>query len=91
MLRDEAQLDGYRELLGLKDFKPFECVGELHESVSAAASLADRPDWQDAQVVVALNAQIAATGTPVRPLADVLAEHGPTLAPQAYLDALRAL
>lgn len=91
MLRDPAQLDGYRELLGLSDFKPFECVGELHESVSAVVALGDRPDWADATVVQSLIGEIKATGTPVVPLDDVLAEHGPTLAPQAYQDALSAL
>lgn len=33
LLDDEKQLDGYLELCGLKDYKPFECVGEIEESI----------------------------------------------------------
>jgi predicted transcriptional regulator len=36
LLDDETQLPGYRELCGLEKFKPFECVGEIEESVYAA-------------------------------------------------------
>jgi hypothetical protein len=35
MLASEEQLDGFLELCGLKNFKPFECVGEIEESVYA--------------------------------------------------------
>jgi len=45
-LNDEAQLDGYRELLGLSGHKPFECVGEIAESAWAIKSLATIPAWQ---------------------------------------------
>ncbi len=33
LLDDKNQLNGYLELCGLKDHKPFECVGEIEESV----------------------------------------------------------
>jgi len=33
LLDDKTQLDGYKELLGLKGHKPFECVGEIEESI----------------------------------------------------------
>lgn len=33
LLDDEKQLNGYLELCGLKDYKPFECVGEIEESI----------------------------------------------------------
>ncbi|MDD2840110.1 MAG: hypothetical protein PHY80_03195 [Rickettsiales bacterium] len=35
LLNDEAQLNGYLELVGLSKFKPFECVGEIEECVLA--------------------------------------------------------
>ncbi|HEY3737457.1 MAG TPA: hypothetical protein VGL26_08420, partial [Jatrophihabitans sp.] len=88
MLRDETQLPGYRELLGLIAFKPFECVGELDESVAAAAHLAQQPEWKDAAVVAALADEIAAGRRTVPTLDFVLAERGPTLAPAEYVSAL---
>ncbi len=33
LLDDKNQLSGYLELCGLKDYKPFECVGEIEESI----------------------------------------------------------
>jgi hypothetical protein len=89
LLRDPAQLPGYRELLGLSAFKPFECVGELRESVAALASLASRPQWQDAVVVATLHAELA--GRSIVPLAQVLAERSPSLAPRPYREVLDAL
>lgn len=35
ILDDERHLNGYLELVGLKNFKPFECVGEIDESIYA--------------------------------------------------------
>lgn len=90
MLRDETQLTGYRELLGLIDFKPFECVGELDESVAAAAYLAALPQWSDAAVVRALAEEVEGTPGPVPSLEAILAERSTTLAPAEYLRALDA-
>jgi len=90
MLRDESQLVGYRELLGLKDFKPFECVGELDESLAAAAHLARLPEWSDAAVIHALAEEIAVSGRPVPSLDSILAQRSTTLAPAEYVKALDA-
>jgi len=35
LLNDETQLEGYLELVGLSKIKPFECVGEIEESILA--------------------------------------------------------
>ncbi len=51
LLADESQLDGFRELTGDKNFKPFECVGEVEESLAALHLIADRPEWRDDVVV----------------------------------------
>lgn len=91
MLRDEAQLTGYRELLGLIDFKPFECVGELDESLAAVVHLAGMPEWSDAAVVRALADEITTAGRPVPSLEAVLAERSTTLAPAEYVQALDVL
>lgn len=41
LLNDEKQLNGYLELVGLSNCKPFECVGEIEESALAFYSLKD--------------------------------------------------
>ena len=33
LFNDENNLDGFMELCGFKNFKPFECVGEVEESI----------------------------------------------------------
>ncbi len=62
MLADAAQLEGYRELLGLTGFKPFECVGEIEESQVALVLVARKGGWEGAAVVEALLAELRATG-----------------------------
>ncbi len=54
MLDDAAQIDGFAELCGLKDYKPFECVGEIEESATVLAMLATLPAWQNDAVIKAL-------------------------------------
>jgi hypothetical protein len=57
LLDDETQRDGFAELCGLRAIKPFECVGETHESASVMSYLADHPDWRDDRVVRRLNGE----------------------------------
>ena len=45
ILADIAQEDGYRELLGLKGHKPFECVGEIEECQNIIKTLSISPEW----------------------------------------------
>jgi hypothetical protein len=56
------QLAGYRELLGLAGFKPFECVGEIEESQVALALVAARGQWADSPLVAALVDDLRAAG-----------------------------
>jgi hypothetical protein len=51
MLDDEAQCDGFAALCGLREHKPFECVGEIAESAAVMAHLGDHPDWREDAVV----------------------------------------
>ena len=53
-LNDESQLEGFQELLGIKNHKPFECVGEVAESRWAIHRLADTKEWQDDFIVKTL-------------------------------------
>ena len=39
LLDDNSQMQGFSELLGIQGFKPFECVGEISESIKAFDSI----------------------------------------------------
>jgi hypothetical protein len=56
---DETQRDGFAELCGLRDHKPFECVGELAESAAVMSYLGGHPDWRDDAVVRQLHGAFA--------------------------------
>ena len=51
ILDDESQQDGFAELCGLQEHKPFECVGETSESAGVMSHLADHADWREDKVV----------------------------------------
>ncbi len=53
-LDDPAQIDGYRELMGLAAHKPWDCVGEERESAIALLKAAAKPDWANSAVAHAL-------------------------------------
>jgi hypothetical protein len=88
LLLDEAQLPGYRALLGIGSVKPFECVGEIEESQAAVVRLAELAPWREAPVVRRLRAEITA---PLPPWSDVLTRRGPSYAPDGYLQSLDSL
>ncbi|MBL4894814.1 MAG: hypothetical protein JKY59_08130 [Emcibacter sp.] len=62
ILNDKTQEDGFRELLGLKGHKPFECVGEIGECRLLLKSLALLPEWQDSALITALAPEIEESG-----------------------------
>lgn len=51
ILDDASQREGFEELLGLSNHKPFECVGELEECVVALHLTAQKTQWQDCCLV----------------------------------------
>lgn len=55
LLDDQSQRDGFAELCGLCEHKPFECVGETSESAAVMSHLAGHPDWGEDKVVRQLN------------------------------------
>ena len=59
MLDDETQEEGFKELLGLSGFKPFECVGEVGESRLAFLIVAEREEFQNDALVKKLRGQIS--------------------------------
>ena len=74
MLDDEAQYEGFAKLTGTGGHKPFECVGEVGESVAAIRLLAGDGRWREQRVVRRLAAEVlpgfdgdrAAGGDPAR-------------------------
>ena len=61
LLDDESQLEGFQELLGLKNHKPFECVGEISESRWAFHQLTHKEDWQNDFIIKTLSSQFPTT------------------------------
>lgn len=57
MLDDPAQYGGFCDLAGLREHKPFECVGEEAESLVAMRMIAARPEWAGHAVVRQLVAE----------------------------------
>jgi UDP-N-acetyl-alpha-D-muramoyl-L-alanyl-L-glutamate epimerase len=88
LFADPAQVPGYLALLGIDTHKPFECVGEVEESVVALGLLADDPSWRDAPVVAALRSALPASAWATASREDVLTPSGPTFVPPGYAKAL---
>jgi UDP-N-acetyl-alpha-D-muramoyl-L-alanyl-L-glutamate epimerase len=85
LFADPAQIPGYLELLGIDAHKPFECVGEVEESVVALSMLDDT-----GPVATALRAAVPAQAWAAASAEDVLTPAGPTFVPPAYAKALAA-
>ncbi len=90
LLAEPEQLSGYLELLGIDAHKPFECVGEVEESLVALRLLAEQPQWADAAVLGALRTAVPAEAWAAASTADVLAPGGPNWVPPTYAKALAA-
>jgi hypothetical protein len=84
LLADQTQIPGYKELLGLDGHKPFECVGEVEESVVALSLLRDSPEWTDAPVVSELAAAIPGAAWTAAASSDVFKPGGTNYVPPAY-------
>ncbi|TNH24771.1 hypothetical protein FHG89_24400 [Micromonospora orduensis] len=91
LLADPEQIPGYRELLGVDGHKPFECVGEVEESVVALGLLAEQDQWRDAPVIRALVDAVPATAWSAVADSDVFTPGGPNHIPPTYAKALTAL
>ena len=51
LLNDASQIAGFEALCGWNSAKPFECVGEVEESIAAFLILSRSPEWFDHAVV----------------------------------------
>lgn len=64
-LFSSSSIEGFRALLGLSEWKPFECVGEHLECRVALASIIERAEWSDHPALRHLAAEVrAASGWP---------------------------
>ena len=59
LLDDAEQTTGFAELLGLQGYKPFECVGEIKESLLAFKAISHQACWQYDGVVSELSHAVA--------------------------------
>lgn len=57
-----SDIAGFEALLGLTEWKPFECVGESNECRVALAIISARSDWASHSVVAALVERVRARG-----------------------------
>ncbi len=55
-----SPIEGFRALLGLAEWKPFECVGEHLECRVALASIIERPEWANHPVLRQLAGEVQA-------------------------------
>jgi UDP-N-acetyl-alpha-D-muramoyl-L-alanyl-L-glutamate epimerase len=85
-----SPMEGFRSLLGLTEWKPFECVGEHLECQVALAALVSHPDWSSHPVLQQLAHEVRATGTwPTdAERGEVFGSQPAPLVPQDYEDVL---
>jgi hypothetical protein len=69
LLDDATQETGFRELLGLQGYKPFECVGEIKESLLAFRALSSNSAWQSDDLVEKLTAEVTQATSELEELA----------------------
>jgi UDP-N-acetyl-alpha-D-muramoyl-L-alanyl-L-glutamate epimerase len=92
LLDDESQFAGFALLTATGGHKPFECVGEEHESIAAIRMLAGDPRWSGQRVVRRLVTEVLPAFPPsVGDPADVLALSDEHAVPAALLADVRAV
>jgi UDP-N-acetyl-alpha-D-muramoyl-L-alanyl-L-glutamate epimerase len=91
LLDDASQIAGYDALLEYQDHKPFECVGEGRESRAAMATLSERPEWREDEIVQRFSREVHPQLSPleqqIAPLLILDEEHR---VPAAVWERLRA-
>jgi hypothetical protein len=92
LLAEDRQFDGFARLTATGGHKPFECVGEVQESVAAIRLLARDQRWREHVVVARLERDVLprfedADGDPAAVFA-LGSEHN---VPSVLIDSLRAL
>jgi UDP-N-acetyl-alpha-D-muramoyl-L-alanyl-L-glutamate epimerase len=88
LLNDETQWQGFAQLCGLQQHKPFECVGEVTESAAVMSYLGRQPAWRDDAVVRQLQAALPAQNSAA--WRTFLAARHPHRVPDGYMAMLNA-
>jgi len=90
-LFESSEEDGFAALLGLRDWKPFECVGEYGECRVALQMVMENPQWAQHPVLARLKSQLQAAGgwPTAADRARVFAE-SPSFVPADFLEILEA-
>lgn len=89
VLADATQVEGYRQLLGFDGDRPFECVGDVDESLALLRRVSDDPQWTGTAVVRALRPELDRAVAPA--WAEMLWRSAPALAPSHWRKALDAI
>ena len=84
LFADPAQIPGYLEVLGIDGHKPFECVGEVEESLVALGLLSRQPAWAGAPVVMALVGAVPPEAWAAASDSEVFTPGGPHFVPAPY-------
>jgi UDP-N-acetyl-alpha-D-muramoyl-L-alanyl-L-glutamate epimerase len=86
-----SPLDGFRSLLGLAEWKPFECVGEHVECRVALQYVVAQPEWADHVVLGQLASEVQQVGgwPTDAEVAAVYARGADTLLPTDYRNVLQ--
>jgi UDP-N-acetyl-alpha-D-muramoyl-L-alanyl-L-glutamate epimerase len=91
LLDDASQIAGYDALLEYQDHKPFECVGEGRESRAAMATLSERPEWREDEIVDRFAREIRSQLSPIeQQIAPLLIIDDQHRVPPAVWERLRA-
>jgi hypothetical protein len=90
LMNDLAQLDGYRELMGLSGHKPLECVGEITESRVALRLLTEHPDWAGSRVVRTLREELTEWPSDAE-VAAVFTARSPRFVPKQFAQAISSM
>lgn len=91
LLDRQDQIGGFEELIGLRGFKPFECVGEPDEYIAAFLLLLESRNWQEDAVMKHFRYSVLPSiGDPDRIIANALSFSDRHIIPSRYEALLRA-
>ncbi len=92
LFADEQLLDLYRELLGMKDTKPFDCVGTPDEVIVAFEMIRERGDFSESPVFRMYDTEVAAFRTDIAGLRkQVLAYRDDRLIPPTFKEFIQSV